>query len=263
MPHIDELKELISLTKLFLLSEYSPKEWKFCDEASYRFFKERAQKLPLPEKAPAPAPKIEAAQEPPKIAIPPKEAPKAITPPKEAPKKEEAAVINLEPVRQTDASDFSDIKKILQARFPALTLLPAPPDDSEAKKESKAAFGEIVILSFERQTSPFIKNLACAIQQEIAPCTIVSAARLESEKEWENLLRQEQLKLILSTDYGLFSLPGAMPYFREIPKQAKSFLGNVPLLLLTDLSLYLKEPKLKPTLWRAICQMLSSGMKRS
>lgn len=237
------LKELISLTKQHLLEEHSLKEWKFCDEETYRFFKERAKPKPAPvekapvnirEKAPAPV-KMEAVRKeivPVKIEEPPAE---IVAP------------------QQTE-TDFSDIIKFLQVRFPALAILPTPPDAAKVA-ESKTS-SEVIILSFDKQTPLFLKNLACAITQEIAPCTIMTASRLENEKAWENLLRQKQLKLILSTDYGLFSLPNAMQYYREVPKQAKSFLGNIPLLLLTDLSLYLKEPKLKPTLWRAICQMI-------
>lgn len=245
---MSSLKELISLTKQHLLDEYSLKEWKFCDEETYRFFKERAKpQAASPQKAPVVIREI--APVPFKL---------------EAVRKEIAAVKIAEPpppaeivAPQQTETDFSDIKKILQSRFPSLAILPTPPDDSEANKASENKSGsEVIILSFDKQTPLFLKNLACAITQEIAPCTILPASRLENEKAWENLLRQKQLKLLLSTDYGLFSLPNAMQYYREVPKQAKSFLGNIPLLLLTDLSLYLKEPKLKPTLWRAICQMI-------
>jgi protein required for attachment to host cells len=258
MPYTDELKELISKTLLYLLREHSPKEWKFCDEEAFLFFKERAHKRAI-----APArelPKLErvekelpAAKELPKLerveAV--KELPKL-----ERVEKEKPAARELPKMSEAAESGLSDIKKVLEAKFPSLVLLPNPPDDGEARKVNEKVLGEVVILCFDRQTPPFLKNLAFAIQQEIASCSIVSAARLESEKGWENLLRQKHLKLILSSDYGLSGFPGGMQYFREVPKQAKSFLGNIPLLLLTDLSLYLKEPKLKPTLWRAICQML-------
>ena len=242
---MSELIELISLTKQHLLSEYSQKEWKFCDEETYRFFKARAKTA-----ATSPVPK--------KVIEPIVVKEKAPPLPVKEPVQEVVIVEEVKPIVKTEYNDFDEIKRVLQIRFPSFALLSTPPDDSESKKitEIKPAATQVVILNYDKQTPPFLKNLAFAIEQELATCQILSAPRLESEKGWDNLLRQTGLKLILTTDYGLFSMPGGMQTFREIPKQAKSFLGNIPLLLLTDLSLYLNEPKLKPTLWRAICQMI-------
>lgn len=288
MPLDQEYCELIALTKLYLLQEYQGGDWKYSEEESYAYFKELAKRSspPIEKKAPpVAAPPVETKAPPPietkapPVVAPPVEtkappvetkapphieakAPPPVeikTPPietKAPPPAEKKAVAIVEPVKPVETVDFSDIQKILQARFPALALLPHPPDDREARLGKKTTAAEVVILSFDKQTPLFLKNMAIAIQQELGSAAVVSAQRIESEKGWEKLLRENPPKLIISTDYGLYTLQEAMQFYREVPKQAKYFLGNIPLLLLTDLSLYIKEPKLKPTLWRAICQIM-------
>jgi hypothetical protein len=46
-------------------------------------------------------------------------------------------------------------------------------------------------------------------------------------------------------------------FYKEIPSQGIRTLGKIPLFLLPDLSLYLKDPLLKRSLWKALCQKIS------
>jgi hypothetical protein len=43
-----------------------------------------------------------------------------------------------------------------------------------------------------------------------------------------------------------------MHFYKETPAQGTRTLGNIPLFLLPDLSLYLKDPLLKRSLWKAL-----------
>ena len=67
------------------------------------------------------------------------------------------------------------------------------------------------------------------------------------------------LRLIIASDYGLYLQPKLMAYYREVTQQGKHFVNNIPLLLLSDLALYLKEPQLKSLLWRAICKEFAAS----
>jgi hypothetical protein len=65
------------------------------------------------------------------------------------------------------------------------------------------------------------------------------------------------LKWVIVCDYSLWQLRGLMQFYKETPAQGTRMLGNVPIFLLPDLSLYLKDPLLKRSLWKALCQKFS------
>ncbi len=67
------------------------------------------------------------------------------------------------------------------------------------------------------------------------------------------MTQSPDLRLVIASDYDLYLQPELMKVYREAPQQGKHYLNKTPLLLLSDLSLYLKEPQLKSLLWRAIC----------
>jgi len=66
------------------------------------------------------------------------------------------------------------------------------------------------------------------------------------------------LKLIIVCDYTLWQLPNLMQFYKETPAQKTRQLGEKSLFLLPDLSLYLKDPLLKRSLWKALWPMLLS-----
>ncbi len=264
----ENYSELVALTKLYLLREHSPKEWKICEDDSFAFFKAQAQKQKKPQ-APLQTPPQTIVSTPPRKleAAPAEPAPKKETAPPPTEKKVEPEKpqkksslpsFELNPPKEHPTVDCNDVKQILKKLFPQLTLIPTPPDDREAKKMLlyKQTTFEIAILSFDTKTPPFLTHVANAISQEHSTAKVISAQRVEKEKKWNQLLSLPHLKLIIASDYGLYSYPELMQHYREVPKQAKAYLAKIPLLLLADLSLYLKEPKLKPALWRAICEQL-------
>lgn len=285
--------ELLHLTQLFLLREYSLKDVKMVEPPLFAFFQRKMQNFSSPiRNAPSPVvtvPPVPSSQVPVKtITIPPSpdpgpsQPPPKPTPPPEPlppPTQPEPVIppspppaiqgksthkgkeFSLEPWNPPSSSrDHRELWKVCQTLFPEWTLCEAIPSDAIAQKQKNAwqrnqDILPIILLSFHdhEQQVIFLKNIAQAISLRLAPAKVLSASQLEKENSWENLLNSSQLRLVIASDYGLYLYPKLMRFYREMPQQNRHFLHQTPLLLLSDLSLYLREPQLKPLLWRAIC----------
>jgi hypothetical protein len=157
------------------------------------------------------------------------------------------------------------LKKLFQKHLPQIPIIDEIPSDSTAKKianrwKTKNQTAPISILSFSEppKQKQILIEITKAIDVYFGPAKIIDAASIEKENEWETFLANEDLKLIIACDYTLWQLKDLMKNYREIPREQKRTLGQVPLFLLPDLSLYLKDPSLKRSLWKAICNKLSS-----
>lgn len=165
----------------------------------------------------------------------------------------------LEPLAASFQDPWTSMKPAIQKNFPDLNLLREPPDDALAKslreswKETCSA-AEVIILSFQEteKQSELLSQIANAITILIKPAKVLPAMKIEQEKGWEQLLASPSLKLLMASDYAIYGLPELMKHYRELSKTAEHFLGKIPLFLLADMSLYLREPLLKPSLWRAL-----------
>lgn len=167
---------------------------------------------------------------------------------------------SLEPWTTIPAHHTEEFWKIGKSLFPEWRLCETIPNDAIAQKNKNAWLKNqdilpVLILSFydNEQQLTFLKNIAHAISLRLAPARVLSAPQLEKENSWTSVLNSPQLRLVIANDYGLYLQPKLMQFYREVSQQNKHFLNQTPLLLLSDLSLYLKEPQLKPLLWRAIC----------
>ncbi|MBS4169105.1 hypothetical protein [Parachlamydia sp. AcF125] len=277
-----QFAELLTLTQFYVLQEHPLKDWTFAESQAFAYFKDRAiaQKASL-----APAPVINSSFTP----LPPKNPPPPL-PPKKPPllssvllqeenkaaafKEKESAVSlpkapeewSLEPVPISTTDSFENFQALFRKLFPARTLVEQIPDDAEGKKKSELwkhppGSPSVVILSFGEPDKQllFLQNLAKAIEHLVQQAVeIRSAFAIEAAKEWNTLLQSQELRLIIATDAGIHACPHLASFYRETPKQSHHYLGRIPLLLLSDLSLYLKEPKLKLPLWQALCKMLKS-----
>lgn len=166
----------------------------------------------------------------------------------------------LEPLGPAEAADNSEMCKVISQHLPIISTIP---EDQEARRmnsdwRSLMVLMDAVILSFNENPKhlAFLKNMSIAIETLGLKCQLVSAQKLEQENNWSKLLEQNKLRLIIASDYGIYMLPELTKLHREVPRQAKHFLGQVPLFLLSDISFYLKEPNLKPSLWKAIKELL-------
>lgn len=189
------------------------------------------------------------------------------TEPREEPAaiKERHFTLKLEPLTEVKEPDLSLIRMEMTKLFPDRKQLD-PLDDALAKRMSQqwkqpAASPEVVILSFQENEEQqlFLQNVKAAINQRLAPCAIYSSLAIETRQAWDKLFLMKELRLIIATDYALYTLPGLMSHYRESPEKVQRYLGGIPLLVLADISLYLKQPQLKAALWQALCKMLPKG----
>jgi hypothetical protein len=171
---------------------------------------------------------------------------------------------SLEPYEVHNELDFKELRKIIKEKLPHLTLLDTIPNDTEALQkakrwEQKTDLSQVIILSFDENTKhqSFLSNIAKALKIYGISANVVTASRIEQEKGWNALLETGQLQLIIASSYGLYALPELLKHYREVAKNAKYYLGKTPLLLLSDLSFYFKEPGLKSSLWKALKDLLA------
>lgn len=172
----------------------------------------------------------------------------------------------LEPVAPAVVDDFSSWRQLWKEQCPHQALLEEIPSDRHSQQKKHAwkinqTIPPIVILSFQdaELSLKLLKNLAKAISLHFMPARVLSAKKIEEEKKWEALFNASHLRLIIAGDYGLYSLPGLMKYYKPANEDNKHYLHHTALLLLSDLNLYLKEPQLKSLLWRTICNELQTA----
>jgi hypothetical protein len=170
--------------------------------------------------------------------------------------------LKLEPFPPATIEPLDDMKTIFIECFPNYSVLDHPPHDDEAKNvlnrwKQELTDPEIIILSFEEspQQKLFLQNIAKAIQTRFGPTATLNAKKIEVDNQWSTFLNSKNLRLVIACDYALYSFNGLMAHYREASGSCR-YLNEKPLLLISDLSLYMKESKLKPSLWKAICEML-------
>lgn len=283
----EQYAELLALTKQHLHDEYSTQQFITISQESHKHFSKVVTLPPAAQRStatphPMPSPTINPTPQP-KQAIEQKSQPAEIKPiihpdasvptPQQTPDKSINEVppkttsaepfFTLHPLGAPSGADFKEIKQIITQHLPDYPTIDNIPDDQEARKinvswKQAQTVPDILILAFNdsEKQQLFLHNIASAISLCLAPARVVLANKIEQEQGWKEILTSKHLRLVITSDYGIYTLPELMKYFKEQTKQGKHLLGNVPLLLLSDLSLYLKEPQLKPLLWRAICAEL-------
>jgi hypothetical protein len=277
----EQYREILSLTQLYLLQEYPEKAFLTASPSNYSYLAPPppAKKPPssppppppatvsipkrtaIPQaKAPSPQPQQVAPRIEPSIAkIAPKEPQKS-----EAPLKGEAPsrlmeLFALDPMGPAEKEDLLAMRQLILERCPQIAIREDIPSDLEAQEvcrgwQQPCKALQIAILSFEEsgQQREFLNNLARAIHLCFGSAAVVSAPQIEQENQWESFLTTSPLQLIIAASHSLQQLPRLTKHYKESPKQVKYALGKVPLYLLSDLSIYLQEPRLKAALWQAI-----------
>lgn len=150
---------------------------------------------------------------------------------------------------------------LVKKTMPNLAILEEIPSDLAAKRianrwQTKNQCAPIsVLLGAELpEYKIFLQDLAIALDLHFGPAKIVEAEKIEQERQWASFLSTEELKLIIICDATLWQLHHLRQLYKENPAQESRTLGNIPLFLLPDLSLYFKDPLLKKSLWKALCQ---------
>lgn len=205
------------------------------------------------------------------LPIPLSPAKKTVRPPGLAPSEPPPSITKEEPVEELNPSKIQKTHSLSPTSFftlfskiaPEIALLKEIPDDAIAKKialrwKTKNQTAPLTLLTFSEPEphQKFLENMTKALDVCFGSARLVQAETIEKEKQWEAFLGAEGLKLIIVCDYTLWQLNGLMQFYKEIPNQASRTLGKIPLFLLPDLSLYLKDPLLKRSLWKALCQKI-------
>lgn len=168
--------------------------------------------------------------------------------------------IELEHQKNPPSEPTEGIRKILKEIDPDLYIHESVPSDYKAKRikeawKEKRSTPAIPILFQEAPYRSFVTRIAKAIDTVYGSCHLVE---MTPNKKWDLFLESENLKLIIAPDTLIFGSKELLPFYQETPQQKIRKLGNIPLLLLPDLSLYYKDPYLKRSLWNVICNMINS-----
>lgn len=154
-----------------------------------------------------------------------------------------------------------ETKNIIKKISPS-TILNTTLDDRKAQNISNKwtvkQRCDIAIFSFQEtpQGFLFLKSLSLALKTYFFPCQVISYLKLEKEKNANIFFEQNNLKLIIISDYFIWKHPYLTKNYRENPQKKEHFLKEIPLFLLADLSIYLKEPLLKKMLWSSLCKKI-------
>lgn len=146
--------------------------------------------------------------------------------------------------------------------FPSYSLKKEPLPDGPAlqvtHQSNQEQFHPVVILSFEEQGAPlaFLQQIARAITLRFSPVSLLCSAQLEKENRWLELTKSPQLRLVMACDTSFYLHKTLVSHYHQPALHHHHYLGKTPLLLLSDLSFYLKRPELKSFLWNAICNTL-------
>jgi len=221
-----------------------------------KFRKKKVEPAPLPV-APPPVVWIE----PPKL--------KQETPPPPPPKPSPVVVVEERISPQVLTPSFSKtLQEILAKVAPHLAILKEIPSDVIAKKintrwKTKNQIAKITVLCDQEipEQKALLEQIAKALDVCFGPAAFVSAEPIEKENQWEAFLSVSELELVICCDYTLWQLPKLRTFFKEVPAKQTRMLRDKPLFLLPDLSLYLKDPLLKRSLWKALCSLPSSSTK--
>ena len=213
---------------------------------------------PMPKPAPPPV----------RIAAPPPQPPPpkiAEPPPAPAPPTPEPASWREPTQLPAEPLNSAHLRSLLQKIAPHLAIIDDIPNDTLAKKiatrwktKNQIAPISVLCLGESDKQKKLLEEITKAIDVYFGPARLIPAEPIEKEKQWEAFLSSTDLKLVIACDYTIWQLSDLMRHYKEIPAQQTRTLGNIPLFLLPDLSLYLKDPLLKRSLWKALCQVLSS-----
>jgi len=241
----------IAQALLALLSEEEPFLAQAAECDYFRSLYRSLKKAPEPPPSP-PLPPVELK---PKLQSEPVRLP---PPPQEA-----ASVAEPPPPTSRAPEHFIELRLLFSKIAPQMRILDEVPSDSAAKLVSErwktrnqAAPFSLLTHQEPTQHRLLLEHLAQALDVTFGGAQLIQCGPIESQKQWEAFLSVAGLKVVIICDAALWQLPNLLQYYREVPSHSERFLQNTPLFLLPDLSLYLKDPQLKRSLWKALCQKI-------
>ncbi|MDR3624428.1 MAG: hypothetical protein P4L16_04725 [Chlamydiales bacterium] len=173
--------------------------------------------------------------------------------------------IVLEPIISALEDPLNDIKKAVKLQFPNILFLDSTLDDQEAVLiktgwKSEPKISQIVFLLHKEQDkqASFLLNIAKAISYYEASVSALVIEKIEKREGVEKFLQSPILKLIVASSNLIYSYPSIMKHYKESNKVGEHFLGNIPLILLTELTSCFKDSSLKMALWKKLTLQLKN-----
>lgn len=279
-----EYQELIALTQLHLFENFSASDWILSDATTTDFFRQYARQQKAVSPSPLPnnvnptiikdEPKsLITKQEPASVSY--KEEKKAlskvlkeelaassiplmkeenVSPEKNPSQKEKSdnriSKFQYETLKaNSDIANFSDIKAILQERFPHQKIIDHIP---EKKRAAHLTFPPVLLLTSTHspQEKEFVESVAKAIHSHLCPAELLVVESLEQEQFFNRIMQSTTVKLIISHHILLEQTPALRNLYKE--EAEHPILGHIPVILLKESVAYLKEPALKKELWHSI-----------
>jgi hypothetical protein len=169
------------------------------------------------------------------------------------------ALMKAEKAKPALLSSKNEIKKLIERVHPHVRLSFEIPNDEKAttlatvwKEREKVT--SVTILSFAENSreEEFLHQIANAVTAYLLPAQVADGRLLEKEKKWETFLDSPALKWIIADQF-----PKA--YYRENLASSEKFLGATPLILISPISFYFKNPEAKRALWKTLCATLRSS----
>jgi len=172
-----------------------------------------------------------------------------------------APVTSLSAPKPSPKDPMDDLRAACKKIAPTLKILDRIPSDAQAKKikntwKDQLHMPDIAVLRSQQMPLAFLEQIAKAIDLYFFPCRVIDVAPLEKANSWDSLLATPHLKFVIAPDATLWGSKELMRHYHEIPSKKERFLGKIPLLLLPDPNLYLKDPSLKRSLWNLLCHVL-------
>lgn len=234
------LRGLIADTLTWLQAEFPPHTNFLVSATSHAYFPRSQEVKKSPPPPPLPLPQMKKEVAPPVVvAAPPPPSPpvQKAPPPPPAP----------------------ELASLIAQAAPHLQLRKAIPSDAVAKQLrnqwKEPAFQAIaLVLSCGESGAEleFLQRLTRAIETSLFSCQLIDAAQCEV------FLRQSTLKWIIAPQQTIENVTALKKIWRHLPNSDETFLEDKPLITLSPISAYLKDPGLKKFLWQKLCTLRSS-----
>lgn len=149
--------------------------------------------------------------------------------------------------KKSSSFDKSSLQKLIVETLPEVRICNHTPNNAKAKIDvelCKKKYPQVGLIAFHQKQLPFLQKLARAINHHLVPTKIWKANRVKP---------LGSLRLFLATQADILSHSSLKKECRESPKPT---LFEIPLLFLSPIEAYEKNPALKRALWNHLCQIL-------
>ncbi|HSX38246.1 MAG TPA: hypothetical protein VLE95_05385 [Chlamydiales bacterium] len=181
-------------------------------------------------------------------------------------KTDSSGCFGIQPSQKSPPKSLANLRMrpFFEKNLPELVLIDPIPDDRIArqianrwKTKNQAAPISILTSGELPKHKIFLSEIALALDVFCSPAKLIEAEAIEKENGWKLFLSSDHLKLILICDSTLWQLASLRQFYKENPAMGNRVLGSTPVFLLPDLSLYLKDPLLKRSLWNNLCRVVT------